>query len=237
MCPLYGRILLILSKKVHWNGNLWKILFLFRLIKGITPTICNIFVMWLKGECEVIMDLYGENVKLRAIEEEDIEMLRQMKNDPWMESMVVGWCKPLSKANQKKWFDSLSSTDTGRFLYIIESKNGNSIGYICLTEIDWKNRSAFVGIMIDGKKNMGKGFATDAYTTLIDYAFNELNINRLEAHILDYNTISQRVLIDKIGFEKEGVRRKAIYKNGKYHDLIIAGLLKDEYIHKQNDYE
>ena len=175
------------------------------------------------------MELYGKKVKLRAIEEEDIEMLRSMKNDPWTESMVVGWCPPLSKSNQKKWFDSLK-TDDNKILFIIETEEDGAVGYTRIANIDWKSRSAHGGIMIQNRKNMSKGIATDTYMTMLRYAFFELNLNRMNGAVLDYNKGSQKFAIEKVGYKKEGVQRQAIYKNGQYHDLILIGMLKEDYI-------
>ncbi len=177
------------------------------------------------------MELYGKKVKLRAIEESDLEMLRSMKNDPWTEEMVVGWCPPISTAMQKKWFDSIS-LDNNKMLFVIETKEEGAVGYTCLINIDWKNRKANGGIMIKNKRNMSKGIATDTYMTILRYAFMELNLNRINGSILDYNKASQHVLLDKVGYHREGVQRQAIYKNGQYHDLIMIGILKEDYMKK-----
>lgn len=177
------------------------------------------------------MELYGKKVRLRAIQERDIEMLRSMKNDPWMEKMVVGWCPPISSFQQKRWFESLT-IDCDNMLFMIETDEAGTVGYTKLASIDWKNRSAHGGIMIQKKENMSKGIATDAYMTVLRYAFMELNLNRVDGSILDYNKASQKVLIEKVGYKKEGVKRKAIYKDGKYHDLIIVGILKEDYLRR-----
>lgn len=175
------------------------------------------------------MNLVGKKVTLRAIEYEDIEMLRQMKNDPWTESMVVGWCPPISKKNQSEWYESLK-LNNNTMLFIIETKEDGAVGYTRLVDIDWKNRSASGGIMLSNKKNMSKGIATDTYMTLLRYAFCELGLNRINGAILDYNTASQRFAIDKVGYKKEGICRQAIFKNNAYHDLIMIGILKEDYI-------
>ena len=177
------------------------------------------------------MELYGKKVKLRAIELEDIEILRCMKNDPWTESMVVGWCPPISKRQQEKWFESLS-LNKDSMLFMIETEEDGTVGYTCLVNIDWKNRSANGGIMLSNKKNMSKGIATDTYMTLLRYAFLELNLHRVNGAILDYNKASQKFSIEKVGSHKEGIKRQAIYKNGEYHDLVLIGILKEDYIKK-----
>lgn len=64
--------------------------------------------------------------------------------------------------------------------------------------------------------------------TLMRYAFNELRLNRINVGVLEYNAASLRVC-EKVGFKVEGVKRKAIYKGGKFHDLVMLGCLKSDY--------
>jgi RimJ/RimL family protein N-acetyltransferase len=124
------------------------------------------------------------------------------------------------------WYHNLNEEkDCIRF--IIETKSDGAVGQVMLSNIDWKNRSAQTGIMI-AKEHHSKGFALDASMTRQKYAFEELQLNRLEGHILDNNKASQR-LAEKAGFKVEGTRRRAVYKNGKYHDVVIVAILKEDY--------
>ncbi len=98
-----------------------------------------------------------------------------------------------------------------------------------MQDIDWKNGSAVAcGMRIfKGKKNT-QGLAADAWMTLLRYAFNELRLNRIGNSILEYNLMSQKIY-ESVGFKVEGRKRKAIYKNGRFNDLIIMGCLKSDY--------
>lgn len=75
----------------------------------------------------------------------------------------------------------------------------------------------------------GKGIAQDAVMTLMRYAFKELNLNRLDGAIIEYNKPSQKLYIDRCGWKIEGVKRKSIFKNGEYHDNIMVSILAEEY--------
>jgi RimJ/RimL family protein N-acetyltransferase len=172
------------------------------------------------------MEIYGKIVKLRAIEPEDLEMLREMKNDPWAESLVGGWSLPISKAQQLAWYQRLSE-EKNIIRFIIETEKDGAVGFTTLTDIDWKNRSACSGTML-AKKHISKGIATDAVMARLKYSFDELQLNRIEANILAHNIASQR-LVEKVGYKVEGTKRQAIYKNGKYNDVIIYSILKSEY--------
>lgn len=174
------------------------------------------------------MFLRGKKVLLRSVEKEDIEMLRELSNDPEFEKMIVGWSYPISKKDQLNWYENYKADDkTLRF--IIETEQDGAIGMTGLLNIDWKNGVADAGGMRVAKKELRcKGIATDAYMTLFRYAFDELRLNRINGSVISYNTISQHVT-EKVGFKKEGVLRQAVFKNGKYEDVIILGILKDDY--------
>lgn len=174
------------------------------------------------------MIIIGEKVNLRAIEHEDLEFLREMINSEELEKMENGFNLPVSKAQQAIWFQNLlNSKEQGNL--IIETKDNEAVGYACILNIDWKNRSAHVGIKIlrDNKKSQGIG--TDTITSIMKYCFKELQLNRLESFIIDYNEASKNLFIKKCGWTEEGRKRKAVFKNGSYHDLILVSKLKEDY--------
>lgn len=174
------------------------------------------------------MELVGKKVVLRAIEETDCEMLRQMTNDPFFESRIVGWSFPVSKAKQDEWFRRYADGND-HVRYVIDTQEYGPIGLTGLRDIDWKNREATgYGIRIVRRDLHGKGFGTDAYMTLLRYAFEELNLNRVNGSALAGNTASLRMM-EKVGYKIEGTKRRAVYKGGTYHDVILLAVLKDDY--------
>lgn len=174
------------------------------------------------------MELYGNKVILRAVDEEDLEMLRQLSNSPDFEHMVVGWALPISKRDQKEWFEK-AKNDFSTIRYTIETEEDGAVGMIGLKDIDWKNGVASgLGMRIAKKEIRTRGLATDAWMTLLRYAFEELRLNRVNGSALAYNKASLRVC-EKVGFVVEGVQRQTVYKNGTYHDLVMLGCLRSDY--------
>ncbi len=174
------------------------------------------------------MNLIGKKVILRPIEEEDLEMLRELTNDPDFEKMIVGWSFPISKREQLEWFSNIKN-DLSRLRYTIETKEDGAVGMIGLRDIDWKNGSAYgLGMRIAKKEIRTHGLATDAWMTLLRYAFYELRLNRINGSALAYNKASLRVC-EKVGFKIEGTQRQAVYKNGEYIDVILVGCVKSDY--------
>lgn len=172
------------------------------------------------------MNIYGKVIVLRAPELSDMEILRDMMNSPFIEEMVVGWAWPISSYAQEQWFKNQEISSSNQ-RFIVEYKKV-AVGVVGLTGIDWKNRKATTSIKLHSTCPKGIGIGTDAVMSLERYAFEELNLNRLEGSWLPYNTASEK-LHKKCGWREEGLQRKAIYKNGKFNDLVIVGCLKEDY--------
>lgn len=168
------------------------------------------------------------DVTLRAIEESDLELLRDMINDPETENMVMGYSYPVSTYQQRKWFEGLHSR-RDELRLIIDTEQHGPIGTVMLTDIDWKNRTAISGSKITSSNNLrGRGYGTKASYALIRYGFEQLNLHCIYSYIIDYNIASQRVR-EKCGFRRDGVLRHKVYKNGEYHDVIVWSILREEF--------
>lgn len=182
------------------------------------------------------MNIKGKIVTLRAMEKEDCEMVREMFNDPELESLVVGWAFPVSKYAQEKWFEAHYNDNTS-FRFVIETEEEGAIGIATLTDIDWKNRRATHGIKLANRKFRTKGLGTDTVMAIMRYAFDELQLNRLDGSWFDSN-VASKGMYTKCGWIVEGRKRQYIFKNGEYRDLDIVGILASEYhkLIKENHY-
>lgn len=168
-----------------------------------------------------------EDITLRAIEESDLELLKEMLNDPDIENTTGGYSYPISTYQQRKWFEGLSNR-RDELRLIIDTKEHGPIGVVMLTDIDWKNRTAQSHSKISRNELRGKGYGTKALKARTKYAFEQLNLHCLYAHIIEYNIAAQRI-VEKCGFKKEGVLRERVYKNGKYHNVVVWSILKGEF--------
>lgn len=174
------------------------------------------------------MNIYGKKVILRAIEKEDLETLRNIMNDPEVERLLGGWALPVSKYEQQLWYEnSIKNKETLR--WAIDTKEDGVIGMTGLWNIDWKYRTAFNGIKIGNDRFRGKGYGTDTVMAVMKYAFEELQLKRLDGDIIEYNEPSKKLYCGKCGWKEEGIRRKHIFKNNKYYDRILVGILDEEY--------
>ena len=170
------------------------------------------------------MILFDELMILRAIEEEDAPILQQMINDPEIENAVVGFSYPVSLTSQKKWIANLSQDNTVRYAIEVENR---VVGVISVSSIDLKNRVGNINIKLISEAR-GKGYAMRASKMVIEYCFQELNLNCITANVIERNCDSKK-LWEKLGFSIDGILRQRVYKNGKYHNLVSYSLLKEEY--------
>ena len=173
------------------------------------------------------MNIYGNFVILRAIEREDLEILHRAINDPFLEKMEESFNFPISLTQQEKWLENVLQNRSDMRLMV--EYQGAAVGWISLTNIDWKNRCAHQGIKIFSEEYRNRGIATDAINALCQFAFHELGLNRLETSILSYNTPSLHLYCKKLNWQQEGVRKKAVYKNGHFHNVILLAILQEDF--------
>lgn len=111
----------------------------------------------------------------------------------------------------------------------IVDENDVIVGCVNLLNIDDINRCAELHIMVGSEENRGKGIGSFAVFSIVNHAFYNLNLRRIQLEVLSNNQAAQK-LYHKMGFIEEGRKRKAVYKDGQYVDEIIMGLLRDEYV-------
>lgn len=91
------------------------------------------------------------------------------------------------------------------------------------------HRSVELQIRLGDISKRGLGYGTKATNLLLNFAFNDLNLYRVYLHVLSSNLIAIR-LYKKVGFVHEGTLRKAAFINGNYLDLLMMGILREEYV-------
>lgn len=166
------------------------------------------------------MNIVGKQVTLRAIEPSDCEMLRSLMNDPETEYMLGGWSLPISRDEQAKWCQSLSSSKN-TLRVIIEAEEA-SIGTAILSDIDYKNGVAQIHIKLLPGDYRHKGYGSDTINALVRYAFHELRLHCVYAHVNEHNEPSLR-LFQKCGFQQEGILRDRLFKKGHYiNDIVLS---------------
>lgn len=167
-------------------------------------------------------------ITLRAIEERDLDLLFYLINAPEIETCTVGWNFPVSYRAHRQWIEDYRCSSKDIRL-MIELSNSKTIGMVMLEDIDWKNRTAEMGIKVGVSQDRMKGDTVDAVRGMLKYAFEELGLNCVRAVILEDNILSHN-LCRRVGFTEEGVLRSRTYKRGKFLNLISYSMLKEEFV-------
>ncbi|WP_429841315.1 GNAT family N-acetyltransferase [Brevibacillus sp. FIR094] len=171
--------------------------------------------------------LEGERVFLRPIGTEDTELyFRSLFNKETR--MLTGTQKHFTREQIQQYIENKSQDSSSVLLLICLCENDQVIGDVQIGDIDPKNRNAFIRISIDQNANQGKGYGSEALLLMLDYGFGILNLHRIELNVFGFNERAIHTY-EKLGFQREGVQRQALYYNHAYHDSILMSMLADEY--------
>lgn len=174
-----------------------------------------------------LLPLHGPRVDLTAIEEADFARLLPFFQDmPSLTYYVPTTARPLNADQLRSliadWNDGLEN-----FVFAIRLQ-GKIVGLVNLDDLDWPNSHAEIGIAITDLTLRGRGLATEALGLLIDYGFRELGFHRIWARIIEDNVRSLHVFLS-LGFQQEGVLRQHVRRRGRYRDMLLVSLLRQDW--------
>lgn len=169
-----------------------------------------------------------ERIYLRALEIDDYRISIKWRKDDQIWNMLGGPKYFVSEAYEKKWVEDtiFNSKDVKLAVCLIE--NDKYIGNVYMTDIDEINRSCNSHVLIGDKDYWGKGYAREALLKAIKYMFEERNIHRIQAKVLESNEQSLK-MHKKCGYKVDGLLRDAVFKSGKYQNQVILSILQYEY--------
>ena len=174
--------------------------------------------------------IYGERIVLREYQDADLLYMKKWVNDPNITANLSdNFLYPHSSYETETFFKTMVEGKALSKSFVVGAKKSQEyIGQIDLYKLDWKNRFASLAIVIGRKEYLGQGYGSEAIRLIQKFAFEELNLNRLELEVYEYNQAARKCYL-QCGFLEEGRYRKKIYKSGKYWDSIVMSILKDEY--------
>jgi RimJ/RimL family protein N-acetyltransferase len=174
--------------------------------------------------------LRGTKVELRPFRRSDLAYFVKWFNDPEV-MQYLSFYLPMTEMTEEKFIENLANnpgTDVYFVIEAIENDGNKAIGSIGLNGIHPKDHFATFGIAIGEKEYWSKGYGTEAAKLIIKYGFEQLNLHRISSIVYDFNERSLRMHLS-VGFKEEGRRREMAFKNGKYADVVVFGLLRKEW--------
>lgn len=171
------------------------------------------------------------SIFVRAFEPEDVLQINKWRNDPKIQHMTGGIVRKVSSEMEKEWVNQkmMNNYHETYWAICLNDESKQMIGYTSINNIDYINRSAFSGGTVIGEKGLRDGYTLfETMLIKLDFVFGTLNLNRLDSRCLPKHRIASKQL-QAFKFFQEGQLRQAVYKNGKYHDLLSFSILRDEY--------
>jgi len=165
---------------------------------------------------------------LKKISLEDAEDMFEYASDPEVAKYVTWeYHKSMEDSlNLIKRMLSISEKGDVAFWGLYLKENGKLIGTFELN-IDRKNMMGEIAFVLS-KKYWNKGLMTEAVRKVIEFGFEKLNLNRIQARCMAENISSERVM-QKAGMKLEGILREALFVKGRFWDMKMYSILKREY--------
>ena len=169
------------------------------------------------------------NVYLRPAERDDVARLVAWLND-YRTTRTLGLPAPLSVPLEERWLESTLERHGIELWYFVicRLEDDRPVGGIDLHEVDQRNGSAALGIMIGSEEDRGRGYGSDALRALLRFAFGTLRLERVWLDVYDINPGAQR-LYERVGFVPEGILRHAIWREGRWVDVVRMAMLSGEW--------
>lgn len=178
--------------------------------------------------------IWGEKAGIRPLAPGDAGALHRFMTDPevghllYEETSGVFPGPALLAVNI--WLNSLAP----RPEWAIVNEQGRFIGVVRLWRISERNRSAMLTIYIGDKGHWGRGYGSDALRLVLREAFGPMDLHRVELHVFEFNQRAIRSY-EKVGFVHEGVRRQALRRGGRYFDILVMGITREEFFARERE--
>tara|TARA_X000000950_G_scaffold108424_2_gene136744 strand:+ start:12559 stop:13116 length:558 start_codon:yes stop_codon:yes gene_type:complete len=179
--------------------------------------------------------MIGKNIYLRPVEIGDIDRGWQK----WInEESVIEFLDgvyPVTKDNLLKYYHENQPPRAVMFS-ICDKSDDTYIGNAKLGSINWINRTCSYGRIIGPEKYKGKGYGSEALILLVKYGFMKLGMNRICSGAIEGNIASLKSN-EKVGFVQEGIQREAVWRNGKYNNVILLAITRNDFLKKYGSTE
>lgn len=169
--------------------------------------------------------LHGEKVTLRPPGESDVPRYLEWFSDMEV-TRFLGRVMALSREQELDWLKRTGESRTD-VVWVIEV-DGEAIGATGIHRIDWTNGHGITGITIGAKDLWGKGYASETMALRTEYAFRQLNLNKLTSMAFMENEASKRALT-KAGYREVGVHRQHYWRAGAWKDVWVCEVLREDW--------
>jgi RimJ/RimL family protein N-acetyltransferase len=175
--------------------------------------------------------IYGERVRLRHVEKDDLPHFVGWLNDPEVSHGLLIHT-PLSMAEEESWFENMLKNPIDErplVIEVMEDDEWRMIGNSGYHNLEWRNRNAELGIFIGDKTYWDQGYGTEVVKLLLRHGFSTLNLHRIYLRVFEDNPRAIRSY-EKAGFVHEGRLRQDEFHDGQFHDVLFMSVLRPEWV-------
>ena len=180
--------------------------------------------------------LIGSRIMLREYQSEDFASIRSWVNDAQVTRYLsTRFWAPQTTVDTQEFLSRMMQSSHNAFNYVIaDAQDGRYIGQLDMFRVDWRLRQGEIGMVIAGAEDRGRGYGTEALELLAEFAFNSLGLERIELEVHMENAAALRCY-QKAGFTLEGVKRHAYYNDGRFADLGMMSILREDWLARAKD--
>ncbi|SFB06379.1 Protein N-acetyltransferase, RimJ/RimL family [Lentibacillus halodurans] len=177
--------------------------------------------------------LTGNKIKLTRFKENDLKILEHWYHDEaFMRLMDTSPAFPKTEEELKESY--LKKHKDHEYQFAVRTLELDElIGFVALDSIDWSNRNAWLALGIGDKANWNKGYGQEMLRLALTFAFNEMNLNRVQLTVFESNKRAIAAY-EKSGFKHEGGHRDYLLRDGKTEDMLLFGILRREWEAEQH---
>ena len=182
-----------------------------------------------RGLYDVFKEILTPRLLIRKLSNDDAEDVFRVSSNPNVSKYVL-WDTHRSILDSRSMIRVIQRAyrnEEPASLAIVLRETDQVIGTIGFIWIDHEHNSAEIGYSL-GEPYWNKGYMTEALNAMLQFGFEKLYLNRIEACFDVRNTASGRVM-EKCGMQREGILRKKLYNKGKYIDVEMWSILMEDY--------
>ncbi len=173
----------------------------------------------------------GNLINLRPFEPDDVSALQSYLNQPGLAGRryipdAFPQDLPLSLKQAEAIYEQWSENKEAVTLAVVEKTSQKVIGHITY-ELTWDAHRGFICLVI-APENQGKGYGSEAFQIALDYIYASTPAHNLNCWVASWNEPG-RVFMKHLGFTESGCSRRSGLRDGKYYDMVIYDILRQEW--------
>ncbi len=179
------------------------------------------------------MNITGENVSMGPLERHLLPTYQRWLNDFELLKLIDRRFRPLSADWITTWYERNTRGDQDTMIFTIwERSTETPIGNVALQDVDYRNRTAELGIFIGESAARGKGYGTETTGLILDFAFRMLGLHNVMLRVYDYNGSARRCY-ERAGFREFGRRRQSQFMDARFWTVIYMECLASEFLNQE----